>query len=34
VFRDGKYRESRGALRDRWLSGSFVSYDWRRPVLR
>ena len=28
VFHDGKYREIRGgALRDRWLSGSFVSYD-------
>jgi tetratricopeptide (TPR) repeat protein len=34
VFHDGKYREIRGALRDRWLSGSFTSYDWRWPILR
>jgi hypothetical protein len=34
AFRDAKYFEVHGRLRDRWLSGRFVSYDWREPILR
>ena len=34
VFRDGKYFSVSAPLRHRWFSGSFVSYDWRQPILR
>ena len=34
AFHAGQYVEVRGPLRDRWLSGSFERYDWRRPILR
>jgi len=33
AFRNGKSFEIRGALRERWQSGSFVGYDWRQPIL-
>jgi hypothetical protein len=33
VFRNGKYFEVRGALRHRWQSGLFVSYDFREPII-
>jgi hypothetical protein len=33
AFRNGKYFTVRGALRERWQSGTFRSYDWRQPIL-